>query len=517
MAIGEAKTPETGAGLLAETPLDAFDAGEAAALVTRRNRHVGNLVSAERAVWYTQILYRMLLFRRDHELEPLYEDIHDAVRRAQDRIGDGDGYAPEQFRADLGQLASWDLVSCRIELERLRGYRDSRRRKFRYSLSRDALAFLEWLEERLQADLEEQGPDTRDILEEVCVTLRELCRLLERFGTNKAGGGDERRILYQLLKADELSLQANAELSAFNGRLLGFVVRHYTVDEAKSILRQLDDFVQTYLRQIHHVRGEIVSLLSRLGQERCREKLEAAVLTLGEERKRAPHILRPTADLRRHQRMPVRLREFYRANGRLDALCRRVEDSALRVWRKLHSHLRELERRSNRVEDLRARTREMAKLGADDVPHRFLIDLIGSGAMRSDPHYWDEDELADPPQPRRRPVPRQVEAPLYLNKKRPGRGAVMSIEQARLLRLRHWLDTTIGLPLGGKSLPVSQGAFTEPEDFAHIMDVAKAGLLGGGRKLRRIKYRLTPVDDQLTSVDVGEARLSFAEMMLERL
>ena len=93
----------------------------------------------------------------------------------------------------------------------------------------------------------------------------------------------------------------------------------------------------------------------------------------------------------------------------------------------------------------------------------------------------------------------------------------MSMEQARLLRLRHWLDTTIGLPLGGKRVPVSQGAFTEPEDFTHIMDVAKAGLLGSGRKLQRVQYRVSAADGRLTSVAVGEQRLSFAEMMLERL
>ena len=503
--------------MLSETPLDAFEAGEGAALVTHRNRHVGNLLSAERAVWYTQILYRMLLFRRDHELEPLYEDIYDAVRRAQERVSDGNGYAPEQFRADLGQLTAWDLVSCRIELERLRGYRDSRRRKFRYSLSRDALAFLEWLEGRLRADQEDQSPDTRDILEEVCATLHELCRLLQRFGAKNAGSGDTRRILYQLLKADELSLQANSELSAFNGRLLGFVVRHYTVDEAKSILGQLDEFVQTYVRQVHHVRAEIVSLLDRLGQERCQERLERAVLAMEEERKGTPHILRPAADLRYHEHMPARLREFYRTNGRLDALCRRVEDSALRVWRKLHSHLRELERRSSRVEDLRERTEEVAMLGADDVPRAFLLELIGSAAMRSDPHYWDEDELADPPQPRRRSVRRRTETPRCLSEKQPGKGPVVSMEQARLARLRHWLDTTVGLPLRGESLPVSQGAFTEPDDFTHIMDLAKAGLLGSGRRLRRVEYRLTPVGDQPTSVAVGEQRLSFAEMMVERL
>ena len=140
--------------LFAEETLEAFEAGKATQLITRRNRQLGHLFLADRGVFYAQILYRLLLFRREHELEPLYEDIYDGVRPAQKHLLEAGDYTTEQFRADLDQLLAWELVTCRIEIERLRGYRDTRKQKFRYSLTEESVAFLQWLEEQCQAELE---------------------------------------------------------------------------------------------------------------------------------------------------------------------------------------------------------------------------------------------------------------------------------------------------------------------------------------------------------------------------
>ena len=69
--------------LFAENYLEAFNRGEAAVLVTSRKSALGYLLNADRAVYYVQILYRLLLFRREHELEPLYEDVYLGVTNAQ--------------------------------------------------------------------------------------------------------------------------------------------------------------------------------------------------------------------------------------------------------------------------------------------------------------------------------------------------------------------------------------------------------------------------------------------------
>lgn len=54
-------------------------------------------------------------------------------------------------------------------------------------------------------------------------------------------------------------------------------------------------------------------------------------------------------------------RAFFAGGGRLVELCSRIDESVRAVLRKMHRHLRELERRSARVEDLRARIAELPR------------------------------------------------------------------------------------------------------------------------------------------------------------
>ena len=50
--------------LLSDTPEEAFQQGAARDLLARRNPKLGNLFLSPRALYYLQILYGMLLFRR---------------------------------------------------------------------------------------------------------------------------------------------------------------------------------------------------------------------------------------------------------------------------------------------------------------------------------------------------------------------------------------------------------------------------------------------------------------------
>ena len=298
--------------LFGDRAVAAYEEGLARELVLRRNRQVGQLLLAERAVLYVQILYRLLLFRRAHELEPLYEDLYEAVRPAQE-CGLGAGaYEAEQFRADLAQLEDWRLVSSRIEVERLRGYRDSRRRKFRYRLAPDALSFLEWLEERAQSDVYRPEEDARDLLEETSGSLNELRRLLAAFAARQAQEGDARRIVYQLSKLDALSLDANDYLGGFNARLLGFATHEYRIEEAREVLRGLEQFVDGFLRQVHQLRGPIGAQVSALLQSAARQAIDEAAGELAVERRRLPGLLRRGNDPRDPRSMPLALWEFFR-------------------------------------------------------------------------------------------------------------------------------------------------------------------------------------------------------------
>ena len=198
-------------------------------------------------------------------------------------------------------------------------------------------------------------------------------------------------------------------------------------------------------------------------------------------------------------------------------ICRRIQDSSIQVWRKLHSHLRELERKSNRLEDLREAIRRIADSSPESCPTEVINALVSPAIMRHDPRFWDDYEQADPPHPRRRPIPRAEPEKQFLARKERRMGPVMSMERARLERLRGWLEVTVGLPYQETPQRVSQGAYTDPEDFLRLMDLARAGMLGEGRKLRNVRYRIDADLDSPATVNIDDQRLSFAEMLLSRV
>jgi len=214
--------------------------------------------------------------------------------------------------------------------------------------------------------------------------------------------------------------------------------------------------VNEFLRQINELRNRIVKYVEQLLDEKNQEKLQVATQIMEEERRKAPGLLKRPHEAAAQERIPQRLREFYRETGLLDRLCRRVQDSSIQVWRKLHSHLRELERKSNRLEDLRAAIRHLASFPPESCPTGLINALVSPAIMRHDPRFWDDYEQADPPQPRRRPIPHAEPEKRFLPRKERGGGPVMSMERARLERLRGWLEVTVGFPYQGTPQRVSQ-------------------------------------------------------------
>ena len=137
---------------------------------------LGNMLASERAVEYVAILRALAAFRDEHEPEPLHEDVELKVCGE-----DTDPSAAPAFKSDIRQLKEWGLVTERIEKERLRGYRDNRRTKFRYRICDDAAAFVEWLAERHAHDLAPGGGDeTGNLLDMQRSLAAELRRMLHR-------------------------------------------------------------------------------------------------------------------------------------------------------------------------------------------------------------------------------------------------------------------------------------------------------------------------------------------------
>ncbi|MEA2083197.1 MAG: DUF2397 family protein [Thermodesulfobacteriota bacterium] len=498
--------------LFGPDPVAAYELGRGAVLVTGRNRKLGALLTSERVVFYVQILYRMLLFKRAHELEPLYEDIFQAVRPAQEAYSGGK-YAIQQFYADMKQLADWNLVGFRIEKERLRGYRDNRKRKFRYILSEECASLIEWLENRLLNDLEDRGHDTRDLLQEVCGSLNELLRLLHHLKKNGLEQVDHaRRVLFQLYKTDDLTRTITVNLTEFNARLLHFIIQQYDIQEIRLILTELDNYVHSFLNQVFTLRREIVPLLDRLLQEANQQKIELSHRIMDAERLRTPHLLQSGYGAVR-QGTAAGLRDFYVEDGKLDLLHRRISDSVIKLWQKLRSHLRELERKNNRLQDLRSRINEIVNLPEDSAPLVFLEKLLAPAHMHGDLYYWDEFQKADPPEPRKQVSKQAGFIKNYLRPKVHGGGKpVQTMDETRLAALDKWLRAKV-LPENARKARVSTLHPTSPDDFAKVMELAISGYLDSGRRLSRIYYRLDNEEENVSlTLSQPDQRLLFHDM-----
>jgi len=498
--------------LFTASALSFFQAGGSEELLAGRNKNVGALLKVERGVPYLTILYRMLLFKREYELEPLYDDIYRAVEGV--LLFDPVGYDRQRFRADMDQLVEWNLLSFRIEKQRLRGYRDNRKRKFRYRLSVEVIHFLEWLEQRFLDDFQSSSNDTRDLLGEMRGTLGELLRLLHHF--HPASTGDDetelpRRVLFQVFKANDLCQEISTNLADFNGRLLLFLVRRYEIDEVRGLVREVEGYVETFLKQAHGLSREIVPLLARLRQEKNLLKLGRCAEVMEEERLRTPNLLQTRRDANL-MAIPQRLEAFFSPGGALEQLLHRINGSSLHVWQKLRSHLRELERKNNKLQDIGARIEEMARLDEEQAATLFFSRLFAQPLASFDPNYWDQFEKAEPPQPRKRLANKSAFPRQYLGGKKVGDKPVQSMDEARLARLREWLESKFP-EAGGREHSLSGAHFGHFPDAQKIIELARAGLLDGGKRLDRIGYTLTP-EEYAVLLEIGERTLRCPELRI---
>lgn len=496
--------------LFSREGLSYFQNHGAAGLLAGRNTSTGSLLISERAPFYLNVLYRMVLFKRDYELEPLYEDIYNATHSAQ-KIHDPH-YNQDQFRADTDQLIRWQLIDFRIEKQRLRGYRDNRKRKFRYRLKSEALHFLEWLEQRCLDDMQNRGNDTRDLLGETRGSLGELLRLLHSFKIDDDNQEETaRRVLFQLFKTGDLCQEISAGLADFNGRLLFFLVQHYQIDQVRKLIREIELYVETFLKQTYSLRIEIVPLITRLQKENNIAKLFACHQIMEAERIRTPNLLQARRNIN-IAGIPENLKLFFEEQGSLDRLLQRINNSSMHVWQKLRSHLRELERRNNRMQDIRYRIEELAGLTEDDSGQMFINEFLSQPLNRFDPNYWDSVEKAEPPLPRKSASSKSSFPTQPLRNKRATGKAVESMDETRLKLLKEWLLQTIPVDGAGTGL-LSAAQLRSSDDFLRIIELARAGMLNDGKRLERIDYTLQPEDKRII-LTLAEQGLQCPEMMI---
>ena len=435
---------------------------------------LGNMLASERAVEYVAILRALAAFRAEHEPEPLHEDVERKVCGE-----DAEASASATFKADIHQLKEWNLITERIEKERLRGYRDNRRAKFRYRMCDDAAAFVEWLADRHAHDLLPGGGDeTGNLLDMQRSILAELRRMLHRVDAAHVGYETAGDVLFRPI-VDELAV-----------------------------------FLERFGRRFGTLREDILRDVEEMRRDCHAKRWKACAETLAAETSRFRHIA--SVKIPDAQRILADASLFYGAGGTLVSLMSRIGDSARKVWGKLNAKLRELERRNHRIEDVGARLAELARLDEGNVPHRWLQRLLEPAAMCGDAQVRPNGEKSVAPLPKRSSNVKTQKIISWITPRKVGeRPDVASIAQERAKRLRDWMTAREIYPSSGTSA-LSGGTYSEFEDFPNLMNVIEHVWLGGGEKARKLlDVRGTPTGEG-AKVSIDQATLEFEDIMLER-
>ena len=467
------------------------------------------MLASERAVEYVAILRALARFRAEHEPEPLHEDVERKVCGE-----DAEASASATFKADIHQLKEWNLVTERIEKERLRGYRDNRRVKFRYRMCDDAAAFVEWIEDRHAHDLLPGGGDeTGNLLDMQRSILAELRRMLHRVDAAHVGYETAGDVLFRV---DQVSRYVDATaktLQELNLRLLSFGIAEFSAEEVKPIVDELAVFLERFGRRFGTLREDILRDVEEMRRDCHAKRWKACADTLAAETSRFRHIA--SVKIPDAQRILADASLFYGAGGTLVSLMSRIGDSARKVWGKLNAKLRELERRNHRIEDVGARLAELARLDEGNVPHRWLQRLLEPAAMCGDAQVRPNGEKSVAPLPKRSSNVKTQKIISWITPRKVGeRPDVASIAQERAKRLRDWMSARGIYPSSGTSA-LSGGTYSEFEDFPNLMNVIEHVWLGGGEKAKKHLGVCGTPTGMLAEVEIDGASLSFEDLALK--
>ena len=538
--------------LFTDNYIAAFNEGYAAKFILNRNKNLGALITSERGVFYIQILFRMLYFRKEHEIEPLNDEIYYAVKNAQELYSESE-YSIDFFNRDIQQLFEWNIISRRIEKERLRGYKDIRRQKFRYTLNDETVSFLTWLEDSLHADIEDKTEDTRNFLTDLIGRLKETIRGLDRLG-NEAYPDEEKKqqdaasIIYNINLLDELTFRISRQLGELNARLLSFLFTNYKLKDAKNAVAELDFYSTTYLKQVDKLRRDIIMYIRKvIPQEVGNDRAASLFPSLNVDNKNANRDLleytepKTAAENLRlcielateyYEKLPFlsekkllrkpplkifdSLNDFYKTSGKLDSLCRRINDTAMRVWGKLSAYLRELERKNTRLEDIKSRMKEIAVSKEESALDDFFFELLAPAQMITDSNYWKEGfEKADPPLPRIINDKKLKEPKhFFVKKKKNTNVPVQTLEQVRLKKLKEWIQVKTNHNCNSEEI-ISKWHFNDFNDFSRILELAENGILNNGKKLEKINMKIE-IKDNPVEIELKKAQLRFSDMVLKK-
>lgn len=473
------------------------------ALVTAIPVEKLRFLTADRHRAYAAILWSLLGHRRAHEIEVYYDDLMIEALAVVPSVEPGP-YVPDAFRSDVRQLEDWgNLAPRRLEPRRIETLADRSLQKFLCRLDDETVAILEFLEGRSREAATALSDRGRHLLRDAAERLGEAFRLAQRVARARvapdgapeaeatAHVDDLLRLSYLCLEVDRKVDDAARELAAFDAALVGFAVSPFRLEALTDVVERLERYVEDYVAEA----TERARALHRTARKLLRPAL-ADVLVRSREHvehrmRDDPLVARSTAAVRDVRQLVGELIPFFAPGGRFGTLLERVHASARDVVRRVHRHVENVRARNIRIETLRDRSREMARLRDEDLvaANTWVNGLFTSAHVVTDLRCGTPGERSALPRPKRRyETRRAVHRGEFLADKRGSPGQSRALERLRLLRLGRFVDEKI--LRGAPRASLGAAALAGIDDFRGLLDAVKAHDLRGGRARSFLSYRV---------------------------
>jgi hypothetical protein len=504
-------------------------------------------LTADRRRAYAALLWTLLGHRRSHEIEVYYDDLMVEAMAVVPGVEPGI-YTPDGFRGDVRQLEEWgNLAPRRLEPRRIETLADRSLQKFLCRLDDETAAILEFLEGRSRAAVAALSDRGRHLLRDADERLGEALRLArkharepafpERDAAEREPASSEReppsqergpvadrapamapaaaarddllRLSYLCFEADRKVDDAARELAAFDAALVGFAVSPFQLQALAEVVDRLERYVEDYIaeatvraRALHRTARKLLRPALAVVLSQSRAEVERRV-------REDPLLGGAAGPLRDLGRVLAELVPFFAPMGRFETLLERVHASARKVVRRVHRHVENVRARNIRVETLRDRTREMARLGDDDLEeaNAWINRLFASAHLVTDLRYGTPEARSPLPRPARRyEIRRAAHGGEFLAGKRGRPGQSRALERLRLLQLGRFVEEKI--LQGAPRAPLNGAALGGVDDFRSLLEAVKVHDLRAGRARKLLSYRV--VRPETDGAPAGRARFSLA-------
>lgn len=487
-------------------------------------------LSAERRRAYAAILWLLLQHRRAHRIEVYYDDLMVESLNVVPGVEPGN-YDADTFRADIAQIEDWgNLAPRRLEPRRIETLADRHLRKFLCRLDDETAAILEFLEGRSRLDAAALSGHGSHFLRDAADRLNEALRLASMMrkkvatppgsdedadedagsadsvpdGIDREGPSDVDRavveheyrekylrVAYLCAEADRKVDDAARELSAFDAALVAFAVSPFRLEALAEVVERLERYVEDYIAEATERARKLHRTAKKLLGRGYAQTLRATRDTVDRHLREDPFAAPSAGSWPDPLAVCERLVPFFAPGGQYDLLLERVHAAARDVVKRLHAHIAGVRARNIRIETLRDRSREMARIGDDEVAaaNRWVNALFASAHLVTDLRTGTPDDRAPLPRPARRyRVVRAGRVGAYLSAKEGRPGQVRALHRGRLHELGRFVEERI---LRSEAVALLSAADLDGVgDARTLLAAVKAHNLRAGRDRRYLSYRI---------------------------